>query len=243
VVVDAIFEELGVGGAACATAVNGGKVVGVEEDKLVTPASVMKIQIALAVHNAIEAGTLDGAARRVLRPEHRTPGPVGMSLMRDQVTMSVRDLVVAMLTISDNVATDELLAVVGLDQVNLTTRRLGLARTLITSGLHDLLDSMSLEAGFADFAALSAHDPDHEGPPSDKEVTARIARSGALDPARGNRTTAAETVALLQAIWTDRAGPHLPVLRSAGPWANSSLGIGSLPGLGPRLPCTPRAAP
>jgi beta-lactamase class A len=42
-----------------------------------------------------------------MSPDRRTPGPVGISLMRDDVAMSVRDFVVAMLTISDNVAIDE----------------------------------------------------------------------------------------------------------------------------------------
>lgn len=42
-----------------------------------------------------------------MRSEGRTPGPIGISLMRDEVSTSVRDLVVAMLTVSDNVATDE----------------------------------------------------------------------------------------------------------------------------------------
>jgi beta-lactamase class A len=78
-----------------------------------------------------------------------------------------------MLTISDNVATDELIEVIGLDQVNAAGRRLGMVRTELTSNVRDML-----EAG-----------------------------SAALDPARGTRTTAAETVMLLQAIWTDRAGP------------------------------------
>jgi beta-lactamase class A len=35
--------------------------------------------------------------------------------MKDEASMSVRDLVIAMLTVSDNAATDELIAAVGLD--------------------------------------------------------------------------------------------------------------------------------
>lgn len=64
----------------------------------------MKVPVAVAVENAIAAGRLDGSALRVISPARRTPGPAGMSLMADEVSMSPRDLVVAMLTISDNVA-------------------------------------------------------------------------------------------------------------------------------------------
>src|SRR5262245_10778675 len=100
--------------------------IGVNGDRPMSPASVAKIQIALAVEDAIAAGALDGPQQRVLPPRPRTPGPTGLSLLRDEVRMSVRDLVRHMLTISDNVATDELIAVIGTDRVNELTARLGL---------------------------------------------------------------------------------------------------------------------
>jgi beta-lactamase class A len=73
--------------------------------------------------------------------------------------MSVRDLVTMMLTISDNVATDELIAVVGLAQINQLTARLGLTSTQITSDLRTMLDAIAREAGFTDHPALAPHDP------------------------------------------------------------------------------------
>jgi beta-lactamase class A len=166
----------------------------------------MKVQVALTVENAIAAGELDGQARRFMSPGNRTPGPTGMSMMRDEVSMSVRDLAVAMLTISDNVATDELIALVGVDQINATTGSLGMERTLITSNLREMLDAVARECGFASYAALADHDPVTGGPPTEAEIRRKITGSAALDPTRGTRTTAAETVALLSAIWSDRAG-------------------------------------
>lgn len=186
----------------------GGEGVGFNADELVSPASVMKIQIALAVERAVSAGHVDGTASRVLPPDQRISGPTGMSLMRDEVTTSVRDLVVAMLTISDNVATDELIDVVGLGEINRLTQALGLEHTSITSNLRDALDRIAAEVGFAGFAAMAAHDPATMGRPSDDEIVGRVRASAPLDPARGTRTTAAETVRLLQEIWTDRAGPR-----------------------------------
>jgi len=201
-----LLAELGLTGAGYAARLGDGAGAGFFADELVTPASVMKIQVALTVEIAIAAGELDGQARRSMLPESRTPGPVGMSLMRDEVSMSVRDLVVAMLTISDNVATDELLALIGVDQINATTRSLGMERTLITSNLQGMLDAVALECGFSTYAALAAHDPVTHGPPADAEFRRKIAASAVLDPMRGTRTTAAETVALLSAIWSDQAG-------------------------------------
>ena len=201
-----MLTDLGIFGAAYAAPVSGGHGVGFGDDNLVTPASVMKVQVALAVENAIAGGAVDGAERRVLTHAERTPGPVGISLMRDDVTMTVRDLVALMLTISDNVATDELIGVAGLEQVNRTTRELGMERTEVTTDLRTMLHDLAVEIGFGDYAALVAHDPKVDGPPSDEQVRIAIAGSTALDPRRGPRTTAREAVTLLQAIWTDSAG-------------------------------------
>jgi beta-lactamase class A len=201
-----VFDQLGVNGAAYAAPVAGGSGQGAHADDLMTPASVMKVQVALAVENAITAGAIDGETRLALRSQSRTPGPVGLSLMQDEVSMSVRDLVIAMLTVSDNVATDELIATIGLDQINDITRRLGMTRTKVADNLRDMLDGIASDAGFDDYRSLTIHDP-AAGPPSEQEVRHRIAASAALDPNRGSRTTAKETVTLLQTIWTDRAGP------------------------------------
>jgi len=202
-----ILQELGLQGAAYAAPVAGGHGVGFGVDELVAPASVMKVQVALTVESLIAAGSLDGSARRLMRSDDRTYGPVGIPLMRDDVSMSVRDLVVAMLTVSDNVATDELIAVAGLDEINRTTLKIGMVRTRIASDIRTMLDEIARDLGFSDFRTLATHDPDMSGAPSEDEIRRGIAASSPMDPARGTRTTAAETVLLLQSIWTDSGAP------------------------------------
>lgn len=197
----ALFDDLAVTGSAYAAPIDGSG-VGFREDEPMTPASVMKIQVALAAAEAIATGALDGLDQRTLAPERRTAGPIGMSLLRDEVRMSVRDLIPQMLSISDNVATDELLSLVGLDRVNGLTTRLGLTGTRITGDLRSMLDDLAREAGFADYRAMDSHDP-AAGPPSIEEVRQRLHESATLDPARSSHTTAADTVRLLQVIWSD----------------------------------------
>ncbi|MCY1138850.1 class A beta-lactamase-related serine hydrolase [Actinoplanes sp. Pm04-4] len=198
-----LLDELGVTATAWAAPLPEGAGAGFAADELVTPASVMKIQVALAVARDIE-----GTRRVVLRSEGRTPGPTGIALMRDEVWMSVRDLLTLMLTISDNVATDELLGLVGIDRVNALTGGLGLARTHIDSDLRTTLDRMAAEAGFADYAAMARLEP---APPGLSET---LAGTAALDPRRGSRTTARDTVELLRAVWWDPAGA--PVREAMG---------------------------
>lgn len=201
--VGAIFRRLGLTGAAAVAPIGTQQLVGLAGHDLVTPASVMKVQVAVAALDAVAGGRLDGSSLQVLPPAPRTPGPVGLSLLEDEVRMSLRDLVVLMLTVSDNVATDAVIAATGLDEVNAVTTRLGLEATRVTFDLRTMLDGMAREVGFLDYGGLAAHVP--AGPSTREVLLARLDRSTALDPERGSRTTAAETVALLQAIWTDVA--------------------------------------
>lgn len=200
------LEEIGLRANAYAAPIGTARGIGFNENELVTPASVMKIQVALTIENLIARGRIDGTEVRTVPRGTRTPGPTGMSLMHDEVRISVRDLVVAMMTISDNVATDELISLGGLDAVNRTTRELGLVSTLITSDLNQMLADVGREAGFDDYEQLAAHDPKVDGAPSAEEIMRRIRQSRALNPTQGTRTTAFEVVTMLQAIWTDRAG-------------------------------------
>ncbi len=199
-------ESLGVELHACAQPVAGGPVVGMEPDVPVSPASVMKVQLCLAVQDAIATGRLDGSRPIQVPVGVRTPGPVGLSLMHDPVTMSAQDLVVLALTISDNVATDALIGLVGLEAVNDLTARLGLSRTRIVSDLRTMLDQIAQEAGFADYPTLVAYEPsDATAGPSGVEIVRRIRLSTPMNPLRGTSTTAGESVQLLRGIWLGQA--------------------------------------
>ena len=197
--------RVGCTGTVCAAPLAGGPAVEYLADELVTPGSVMKIQVALAALNAVATGRLAGTRRVLLAADSRTPGPVGVSLMADDVEISVRDLVPLMMTISDNVATDALIDLIGLPVINDLTDALGLDRTHIASDLMTMLDDTARELGFAHYSALAAFTPDESGEMSSDVIRQRLATTSALDPTRGARTTARETVRLLQLIWTDQA--------------------------------------
>jgi beta-lactamase class A len=203
---DQFLINLGLEGSAFAASIDDSGGVGFREDELVSPASVMKVQVALSIENLIASGVLDGSAPVHVPEGRRTPGPVGMSLFHDEVSISLRDLVVMMLTISDNVATDALIGLAGLDAINQSTLELGLSNTEINSGIGQMLDSIAFEIGFKNYEELSEFVPTSESPRSQQEILRSIAQSAALDPSRGTHTTARDSVRLLQAIWTDRAG-------------------------------------
>ncbi|NUR82741.1 MAG: serine hydrolase, partial [Nonomuraea sp.] len=70
----------------------------------------------------------------------RTAGPTGFSLFDDDVEASLRDLVTIMLTISDNAATDALIARVRLERIQERLAGLGLDGTVIPFDLRGMFE-------------------------------------------------------------------------------------------------------
>ena len=125
------FEQAGCAGQLCVQSLDSTQEVAVDADRPVVSASVFKVCVALEAETQFAEGRLDPRERVTLAATNRTPGNIGFSLFRDDVAVSLQDLVVAMLTISDNHATDALLERIGIDAVNASSIRLGLAGTVI----------------------------------------------------------------------------------------------------------------
>ncbi len=201
-----LFEEAGCAGQLCVQADDGALQIGVRADASVVAASVIKVLIAVEAERQFAARTLDPLERIRMSAEGRTPGPTGFSLYADDVEASARDLVVAMLTISDNDATDALLALVGIDACNGTARALGLSGTVIVSDLRSMIDELAHAAGFDRWpelaVALSRAKPEEL-----TKLQRRVYASDVLDPRRATRTTPRDMCRLLRAIWCDEAAP------------------------------------
>ncbi len=204
--VAAVFGQAACTGQLCVQSLDGRQEAAVAAGEPVVSASVFKVCVALEVLTAFEDGRLDPAGRVIL-PAAGTPGPTGFALFSDDAEASLRDLVTAMLTISDNRATDALLHRVGIDAVNAAGARLGLAGTVITADLRTAIDSIGREAGFAGWAQAAGW-LDQPHPAAEVErVTARIHGAAALSPAHATRTTPRDMATLLRLVWADQAGP------------------------------------
>jgi beta-lactamase class A len=204
----ALFEQSGCRGALQVQSLNGDRHVELDQSAPVVAASVFKVLVALEIESRIARGELDARERCSLRGEDRTPGPVGMSLYRDEVEMSLQDLVVAMMSISDNVATDALIDRVGLAAFNATARSLDLVDTFIEADLHTMIDWIGVDAGFADYQELNSWWETNPTFEESESVSLQIFESRALSAPRTNRTSARDMSRLLQLIWTNDAGPE-----------------------------------
>ncbi|MGH3094562.1 MAG: serine hydrolase [Streptosporangiales bacterium] len=162
-----------------------------DADQPVVLASVFKIPVLIELFRQFGDGRLDSTARRELPVEGRSDGPTGLSAMADPIELSLRDLAYWMMSVSDNAATDILVKVLGVEEINATVRALGLTRTRVDGTCDDLFQTMD-----ADVPGLRGGDWDAE--------SLRAAR--AVDPERTlHAGTAVEITRLLSMIWSDTA--------------------------------------
>ncbi|WP_026313339.1 serine hydrolase [Actinomadura flavalba] len=191
------FRAAGVTGRLHARDIDTGGVVDVGGDEPVVLASVYKVPLLVAFYREAAAGRLDPAERITLPAGGRSPGPTGTSVMLDDVTLSLRDLALLMITVSDNGAADTIYDYVGRDTVNAAMAAFGLTRTRVTGNGRDLFAGLLDDAAAADLGDLweRLDEPGLSG------------RLGALDPTRTSASTPAEMTALLALIWRDEAAP------------------------------------
>jgi beta-lactamase class A len=213
------FADAGCQGWLCALDVDGPGEVSLDPDTVVVAASVFKVLVAVEFARQVGAGVLDATERVRLRPTDRTPGPTGFSTFADEVEVSLRDLARMMLVVSDNAATDAVLARVGLATVNATAAALGLANTVIESDLRRLVDSIGQDAGFGGWDELQAAAADPASPPEVvEELRTRVQSARALTPEHTTRTTPRDMATLLAWSGGTRPARRRDAPRSAASW-------------------------
>ncbi|GLY78695.1 serine hydrolase [Actinoallomurus iriomotensis] len=195
--IEAAFRDAGVTGFLHATDIDTGRQVAVHADEPVVLASVFKVPLLVAFHRQAAEGLLDPTEPVTLPPGDRTTGPTGVSVLLDEVRMSLRDLACFMITVSDNTAADVVLDRVGLEAVNATAADLGLPGTAVDGSGRDLLDSLFTDARASTFGEVWAR----------LDEPGMLDRLRALDPLRTSHSTPRDMTRLLGLIWRDEAAP------------------------------------
>jgi hypothetical protein len=209
------FADAGVHGRLHAMPLGGpAREVGVDPDEPVVMASVYKLPLLVAFCRRVDAGDLDPREQVTVDPDGRTAGPTGLSVMRDPVTMSWRDLACSMIAVSDNAAADVLLQRVGVEQVNETLSDLGLERTRVLGGTADVFRSLVADTAAADTAAAFRMLTSNDAAPA----------VGAYDAVLASATTARSRMVRPRGL-----APAVPVrpraARRAGLAAPAALGL------------------
>lgn len=197
--ITATFEAAGARGFVHAREIGGAaREVDLDADHPVSAASVIKIVFAVAFARAVHAGQLDPRARVEVPGELRLGGS-GTAGFADAPLVSLRDLALLMMTVSDNAATDVLCERVGADAIGAVLTDLKLTHTHVRSDMTSAHRRVAAELGFPGSGDLDAM--------LDAADANAVARLAWVDPARGNATTPRDMTTLLTAIWTDTAGP------------------------------------
>lgn len=193
------LHRAGCDGCLHALDIDSGAGVGLHIHQLAVAASVFKVAVALELYRQAVVEGLVLTEQIRLEPGNRTAGPTGLSNAQDPATLSLRDLALLMLSISDNAATDAIIARVGLERVNATIQALGLHRTVLVSDLRGLLASICEDADVPSLDALWSL--------TEEERNERLERCRALQPEHATRTTPYDMTCLLRSIWRDEAAP------------------------------------
>jgi beta-lactamase class A len=196
---DEIFTASRVRGFLYAQDLDSGREVAHNADEPVVLASVFKVAVLVELYRRAAVGDLDVTERIRVPASTRTIGPTGISVMRDDVELSLRDLAQLMISVSDNTATDVLMARLGADRVQATVDALGLEATDVRGDCAEILKI------FAEDTGLSEAEWKQPAPKLDE---ARLEHNRSLDPrVTRNRSTPRQWAKLLRAIWLDEAAP------------------------------------
>ncbi len=168
-------------------------------DAPVVTASVFKLPVLVELCRQHAVGEIDASdAGRPCRSRAARPAPIGLSVMRDPVTMSLRDLAWLMMGISDNAATDFLCAR-GRPRRRSAPRyeRLGLTSTRIDGDCRDLFQTIYEDLDVDETRGGRA------------DLGDGLAKLRAIDPERTlhRHHPARHDPTLLRLVWDDEAAP------------------------------------
>lgn len=108
-------------------------------DKLFPTASTVKVPILYELYRQVESGKIDLSQRIEWRAEFLVPGSGVLQDLNMGLNLTVRDLATLMIVVSDNAATDMILDLVGIENVQATMHELGLTDTHVPFKIRQML--------------------------------------------------------------------------------------------------------
>ncbi|MDQ6908637.1 MAG: class A beta-lactamase-related serine hydrolase [Chloroflexota bacterium] len=100
-------------------------------DRKFGAASTVKIPIMIEIFRQIDAGNRSLDDRHVTTEADMTPGSGVLLNLHQSIEVTLRDLIYLMISISDNIATNILIRMAGMDAVNRTMRDLGMTNSIL----------------------------------------------------------------------------------------------------------------
>jgi beta-lactamase class A len=108
-----------------------GREFGVAPDTRVRTASTIKLPILCALESLVAAGHVKWDERIILKAEDKVSGSGVLASLEDHTELTVRNLAILMIVLSDNTATNLILDRIGADAVNDYLDTIGLVKTRV----------------------------------------------------------------------------------------------------------------
>ncbi|KZE38801.1 hypothetical protein AV656_07825 [Bhargavaea cecembensis] len=121
-----------------------GEEVRIRADERFQMASVFKVPILLSLYEQVHEGRIDLTTRVALTKEERVPGSGILQELDPGLPVTIKDLATLMTIVSDNMATDVLLGMLGKEDVQETMKRIGAENISI---VHSCWELLSLAVG------------------------------------------------------------------------------------------------
>ncbi len=136
-----------------ATHLTSGRHFALRDDELFPLASLVKLPILITLYAEAREGRVDLAERLAYRTAARVPGSGVLQDLDDGLGLTVRDLAMLMVTVSDNTAADLLLARLGKGRVELTMMAVGASSVRVPFSIRELFEELTDSPG-ADYDTL-----------------------------------------------------------------------------------------
>ena len=107
------------------------------EDKKMLAASVIKLTILVECFNQIKKGTINKDEVFITKEEDKVPSCGALNYMKENLKVTLEDLYVLMIILSDNYATNMLIDKLGIDNINKTIKEIGLKNTVLNRKMFD----------------------------------------------------------------------------------------------------------
>lgn len=127
-IMDQINAKVGV---SVADLNDGHTVVEINEDVPYRSASVIKVPMLYELYRKSEQGLIDLSSIREVKKSNVCTGGGVINALHGQPEFTIEDLATLMIIVSDNSATNELIDIIGMDDVNSTMQDLGLSNTVL----------------------------------------------------------------------------------------------------------------
>lgn len=114
-----------------------GETIAFHENDSFIAASVIKIPVIIEILKQIEEGKLKESELVEVKKEYKVPSCGALTYMHDGLKVTIKDLYTLMIIHSDNTATNMLIRMAGMENINNTLRGLGLKSTTLNRLLFD----------------------------------------------------------------------------------------------------------